>query len=225
MAALDRFLRTLRGEQNVGDIASPGSWVQFFVAPAPVERLAWEREKAQSKSLAANKNKRGKRPVEKLILGSADAATEEYVPEWDPKFMETMDSQSYKYLWRDPNGVEIFRYQFGALAAGESESSLWLDFKKPSEEVLKKWEAVEKAREAKAVTSGNSTNDIGNVNIQEEKEEQDLWKDLETDTEIKITVPEFSFRTNIENQLYKGEIASRKPRNSNRKSNNSGGGC
>ncbi|MCV5090557.1 hypothetical protein OFC13_28420, partial [Escherichia coli] len=67
MEGLERFLRTLRGEQNVGDIASPGSWVQFFVAPAHLERLPWD----ASKSVVNTR-----RPAEKLTLGLTDAVEE-----------------------------------------------------------------------------------------------------------------------------------------------------
>ncbi|EAA29188.3 hypothetical protein GE21DRAFT_1582 [Neurospora crassa] len=178
MEGLERFLRTLRGEQNVGDIASPGSWVQFFVAPAHLERLPWD----ASKSVVNTR-----RPAEKLTLGLTDAV-EEYTPTWDPDFTENKDSNRYKYLWRDPNGVEIFTYQFGALANG----SLWLDLKKPSELTA----TTENS------TTENSTNDTNN-NGQEEK---DLWKDLETDSERKITVPEFNLRADIDNPLYVAKV-------------------
>lgn len=174
MEGLERFLRTLRGEQNVGDIASPGSWVQFFVAPAHLERLPWD----ASKSVVNTR-----RPAEKLTLGLTDAV-EDYTPTWDPDFTENKDSNRYKYLWRDPNGVEIFTYQFGALANG----SLWLDLKQPSELTAT----------TEHSTSENSTNNINN-NGQKEK---DLWKDLETDSERKITVPEFNLRADIDNPLY-----------------------
>ncbi|KAK3355838.1 hypothetical protein B0H65DRAFT_585453 [Neurospora tetraspora] len=209
MEGLERFLRTLRGEQNVGDIASPGSWVQFFVAPAHLERLPWD--PANSRSVVKNR-----RPAEKLTLGIADAV-DEYVPTWDPDFTENKDSDRYKYHWRDPNGVEIFTNQFGALANG----SLWFDFKKPreltatntataTETVTTETGTATGAETATATatetttettensTTDNSTNDIG-VNKQEE---EDLWKDLEADSERKITVPEFNLRADIDNPLY-----------------------
>ncbi|KAJ4364885.1 hypothetical protein N0V85_009266 [Neurospora sp. IMI 360204] len=187
MEGLERFLRTLRGEQNVGDIASPGSWVQFFVAPAHLERGPWDA--ANSKGVVKNR-----RPAEKLTLGIADAF-DEYVPAWDPEFTENKESERYKYLWRDPNGVEIFTNQFGALANG----SLWFDFKKPRELTATNTATATEtmttetgtATEAETETTENNTTDNSTNDI-----------DVNEHSERKITVPEFYLRADIDNPLY-----------------------
>ncbi|KAK3953117.1 hypothetical protein QBC32DRAFT_127884 [Pseudoneurospora amorphoporcata] len=203
MEGLERFLRTLRGEQNVGDIASPGSWVQFFVAPARLEMPLWDTN--QSKTVVKNR-----RPAEKLTLGVADAV-EEYAPAWDPEFTENRERYRYRYRWTDPNGVEIYTHQFGALANG----SLWLDFKKKprgeSQVATAETETATKTAMTTVTeitensTTDNSTKDINlkvNEQEEEEEEEEDLWKDLQTDSERKITVPEFWVRADFENRQY-----------------------
>lgn len=193
MKGLERFLRTLRGEQNVGDIASPGSWVQFFVAPALTERPP--RDVRHSNTVVNH------RPFEKIVLGVADGA-EEYVPAWDPKFAENGESDTYTYRWTDPNGVEIYTHQFGALANG----SLWLDFMKRKK--TKPTAATEPTeRGTNTETTENSTkhnSDVRRVSEQEEEEgggrgggDKDLWQDLETDMERKITVPDFKIRSHM----------------------------